>query len=203
MPVFGFGGAGPSAANSSTCWANFNQKSAIVTQYSWEAPVMASRASIRESAAFLRYCSDRSNATAPLASEAKYITRERWIRSGKNVQKCTQGKVPSHRNYFHLLKSNQVNDVNGMNGMRHRFGGISHCRQWGDFVLRILVVMPGTAVGLAFPSASIISSRSPSFTRMMGATPSGNIAGSCGRLPVLSRVTRNRSRIAFWLVVIE
>ena len=62
MPGFGLGDAEPAASDSSICWANRNQNSAIVTQYSWDVLVIASRASMRESAAFLRYCSDRLNA---------------------------------------------------------------------------------------------------------------------------------------------
>src|SRR3954454_6026184 len=67
----------------------------------------------------------------------------------------------------------------------------------------MLVVMPGNCGGFGMPHRIMTSSRSPSLTRTTGATWSGKIAGSGGRLPVLSLVTLNRSRIAFWLVLME
>src|SRR3954454_7018567 len=117
---------------------------------------------------------------------------------------ATSGRVSSRANhfgvFFGLVSAYSQNDVNGT---KQRLSGPSHRRQCGDLVLRIFVVMPGNCGGLGMPHRIIVSSRSPSLTRTTGATWSGKIAGSRGRLPVVSLLTLNRSRMAFWFVVME
>src|ERR1700740_1911118 len=54
------------------------------------------------------------------------------------------------------------------------------------------------------PQRIIVSSRSPSgAVRTTGAIASGKTAGRLGRLPVRSRLTRNKPRMASWLRVME
>src|SRR3954466_3932887 len=101
--------------------------------------------------------------------------------------KAKSGRASSIANhlgvFFGLVSAYSQKDVNGT---RHRLSGASHRRQCGDLVLRILVVMPGNCGGFGMPQRIVISSRSPSLTRTTGAIWSGKIAGSRGRLPVLS-----------------
>src|SRR5215471_7840993 len=67
-------------------------------------------------------------------------------------------------------------------GTKHRFSGLSHMRQCGDDVLRILVTGgPPVRGGGGMPHRIIATSRS--LWRMTGAGKSGNTPGIGGRLP--------------------
>src|ERR1700756_1091011 len=60
-------------------------------------------------------------------------------------------------------------------GTRQRFSGLSHPRQCGDEVLRMLVTGgPGVRGGGGMPQRMIASSRPVSVLRMTGAGQSGN-----------------------------
>jgi hypothetical protein len=88
-------------------------------------------------------------------------------------------------------------------GTRQRFSGPSQRRQCGEAVLRMLVLMPGNCGGVGMPQRAIVNSRCSPSGRTIGAILSGKIAGKGGRLPAVSSVALNRSRMAFWFVVIE
>ena len=87
-------------------------------------------------------------------------------------------------------------------GTRHRLPSPSQRYQCGDFTFRTLVtpaslLLPFRAkTGDGIPQRPIVSVRSPSTIRMIGAGQSGNTPGMGGRLPVRSQVTRNQSRMA-------
>src|SRR4051795_5597304 len=104
--------------------------------------------------------------------------------------KATSGRFSSMANHFGVLfglvSAYSQKDVNGT---RQRLSGASHRRQCGDLVLRMFVVIPGNCGGFGMPHRIMISSSSPSFARTTGAVWSGKIAGSRGRLPVLSLLT--------------
>src|SRR5262249_53804269 len=69
-------------------------------------------------------------------------------------------------------------------GTRHRFSGLSHMRQCGDVVLRMLVTGgPPIFGGGGIPHRIIVSSRTVSVLPMTGAGKSGNTPVIGGRLP--------------------
>src|SRR6185437_5775777 len=60
-------------------------------------------------------------------------------------------------------------------GIKHRFSGLSHPRQWGDEVLRMLVTGgPPVRGGGGIPQRIICISRPPALLRTTGAGKSGN-----------------------------
>ena len=123
---------------------------------------------------------------------------------GPDAGERDQRPAVIHATHFGVLRGlvsaySQNDDI----GTKHLDSGVSHRRQCGELVLRMLVVIPGYCGGFGMPQRIMASSRSPLLTRTTGATPSGKIAGIGGRLPALSLVTLNRSRIAAWLVVTE
>src|SRR6516225_3007727 len=69
-------------------------------------------------------------------------------------------------------------------GTKQRFSGLSHMRQCGDVVLRMLVMGgPPVGGGGGMPHRIMASSRPVSVLRMTGAGKSGNTPVIGGRLP--------------------
>jgi hypothetical protein len=80
---------------------------------------------------------------------------------------------------------------------------MSHLRQCGLFVLRIFATgVPPNCGGPGIPHRNIPSERLPSGAlKTTGARLSGKIAGSGGKLPVVSSKARVSWRMACWFVV--
>src|SRR5438874_13352746 len=83
---------------------------------------------------------------------------------------ATTGRVSSRANhfgvFFGLVSAYSQKDVNGT---RQRLSGVSHRRQCGELVLRMLVVMPGNCGGFGIAHRIMVSSRCPSYARITGA----------------------------------
>jgi hypothetical protein len=84
---------------------------------------------------------------------------------------ATSGRLSSMANHFGVLRDlvsaySQNDDM----GTKHLDAGLSHRRQCGDLVLRMLAVIPGyCGGGLGRPHRIMVSSRSASALRTTGA----------------------------------
>jgi hypothetical protein len=134
-----------------------------------------------------------------VASSALSIGR--WRSHNRHMPaKANSGRLSSSANQ--CVTFGPQNDVAGT---KQRHSAFNQPRQYGGSRLRTFV----TGAVLRFgggrePQRIIVSWRSPSgAVRTTGAIMSGNTAGRLGRLPVRSRPTRKRRRMASWLRVME